>query len=62
MGDGGGMLTGLFSMACTACFLLEPRTTRNGPTHPLTMAWALPHQSLTKKVPYRLIVWRIFLN
>ena len=52
-------------LACTACFSIEPRITSPG-VAPSTMAWALPHQSLTKSVPYRLayspILWRHFLN
>ena len=39
--------TGLLLMACSACFLIEPRTTNPGIALP-TMAGALPHQSLRK--------------
>jgi hypothetical protein len=52
-GHGGILLNGLFLMACSACFLIEPRTTCPGMAPP-TMGWALPHQSLIKKMPYRL--------
>ena len=41
------MLTGLLPMACSVCFLIEPRTTSPGMA-PLTMGWALPDQSLRK--------------
>ena len=40
-------------MACSACCLTEPGATRSG-LGPPTMSWALPHQSLIKKMPYRL--------
>ena len=30
------------NLACSACFLIEPRTTRPGMTAPI-MGWALPH-------------------
>lgn len=39
-------------MACSAC-CREPRATRSG-LGPPTMIWALPHQSLSKKISYRL--------
>jgi hypothetical protein len=46
------LLTALLPMACSACFLIEPRTT--GPRMvPPTMGWALPYQSLLKKMLYR---------
>ena len=48
--------TGLFLVACSA----RPRMT------PSTMRWAWPHQSLIKKIPYKLaytpILWRHSLN
>jgi hypothetical protein len=47
------LLTGLPPTACSACFLIEPRTTRPGIT-PLPMGWALPRQALVKKMPHRL--------
>jgi hypothetical protein len=60
-GMGGLLLTGLLSMACLVCFLLEPRTTSPGVAPP-TVSWTIPHQSLIKKMPYRGILWRHFLN
>jgi hypothetical protein len=52
-------------LACSACSLIEPRTTSPGMAPP-TMGWALTHISIIKKMPYRLayslIVWRHFLN
>jgi hypothetical protein len=39
------LLTGLLPMACSACFLLEPRTTSPAMV-PSTKGWALRHQSL----------------
>lgn len=42
-------LTGLLLVVCTAHFLTAPRTT--GPEMaPPTMGWALPRQSLIKKM------------
>jgi hypothetical protein len=62
---GGMLLTGLLIMACSACFLIEPRTTSPRMASP-TMGWALPNQSLIKKMPYSLacspILWRHVLN
>ena len=50
---------------CSACFLIEPRTTSPGMTVP-TMGWALPHQSLIRKCPICLpsacILWSHFLS
>lgn len=43
----------LFPMACSTCFPIEPRTTSLEVAPPI-VEWALPHQSLGKKVPYRL--------
>ena len=40
----GEMLPGLFPMACSVCFLIEPRTISLGTTPP-TMGWNLPHPS-----------------
>ena len=51
-GHGRMLLTGLFPMACSACWLIEPRKTNPGMTPP-TMGWALPYKSLIKKTPYR---------
>ena len=47
-------MEGCCLLACSACFLLEPRTT-SPVVAPLTMCWALPHQSLIKKMPCRLV-------
>jgi hypothetical protein len=59
------LLAGLLWMACSVCFLIEPRSISSG-VAPATVAWSLPHRSLIKKMPYRLayslILWRIFLN
>ena len=41
------LLTGLFPMACSACFLIELRTISAGMA-PHTAVWVLSHQSLTK--------------
>jgi hypothetical protein len=58
------LLTGLLTMACSACFLIELRTTNQ--MAPLTLCWTLPNGSLVKKMPYglsySLILWRHFLN
>jgi hypothetical protein len=40
-------------LACSFCFLIEPKATSAGML-PCTMGWALPHQLLIKKTPYRL--------
>lgn len=50
------LLTDLLPMACSACFLMEPRITSPGMA-PTTMSWALPHQSPVKKLPYSLLLW-----
>jgi len=60
-GHGGMLLTGLLPLACSAYFLIEPRTTSPGMAPP-TMGWTLPHWSLIKKMPYSWISWRHFLN
>jgi hypothetical protein len=48
-----------------SAFFIETRTTSPGIAPP-TMGWALPYQTLIKKVPYRLayslILWRYFIN
>jgi hypothetical protein len=41
----------LWVIACSACFLTEPRTTSPGMA-PSTMIWALLYQSLVKKMNY----------
>jgi hypothetical protein len=55
------LLTGLLLVACSACFLIEPRTTSPGMAPP-TMGWALPHQTLIMKMPTSWILRRHFLN
>ena len=60
-GHGGMSLTGLLPLACSACFLIEPRFTSPGMTPP-TMGWALSTWSLVEKMPYSWISWRHFLN
>lgn len=45
-------------MVCSACFLIQPRTTCWGELPP-TVGWAPPHQSLIKTMP---ISWRHFLH
>jgi hypothetical protein len=54
------LLTGLLPLSCSACSLIEPKTTSqgrapptNGPPHP----W-----SLIEKMPYSWISWRHFLK
>ena len=47
------LLTGLLPMACSACFLTEPRTISPGMVS-LGMDWTFPYQSLIKKVFSRL--------
>ena len=51
-GMGGLLLTGLLSMACLACFLIDSWTISPGMVSP-TMDWALPYQLLIKKMPFR---------
>ena len=60
-GHGGVLLTGLLPVACSTCFLIEPRTTRAGMTPP-TMGWALPHWSVIEKMPHSWVSWKHFLN
>lgn len=56
---GGLLLTNLLFHVCSA--LIEPRATSPGMVPPTT-GWALPHQSLIKKMPYKLayslILWK----
>lgn len=54
---GGELLTGLLLVACSACCLIEPRTTCPG-----VASAPLPHQSLTKEMSYSWIWWRHFLS
>jgi hypothetical protein len=49
---GGMLLTGFLITACSGCFLIQSWTASPGMAPP-TMHWALPHQSLIKKMPYR---------
>ena len=60
-GHGRMLLTGLFPQPCSACFLIEPKTTSPGMAPP-TMGWALPIWSLVEKMPYSWILWRHFPN
>jgi len=60
-GHGGMLLTGLLLLTCSACFLIEPKTTSPGMA-PLIMGWALPPWSLVEKMPYSWVSWRHFLN
>jgi hypothetical protein len=60
-GYGGMLLTGLLPLACSACFLVEPKTTSPGIAPPI-MAWALPPWSLIEEMPYSWISWRNFLK
>lgn len=46
------LFTGLFLMACSSCFLIEPRTSSPGIIPP-KMVWALPFQSLGKCLAVR---------
>lgn len=54
-GHRGVKLTGLFFIACVACFLIEPRSNRLGLVPP-TIAWASAHKSLRKCLAGLLIV------
>jgi hypothetical protein len=49
---------GLLPLACSACFLIDPRThqPKDGPTHNML------GQSLIKKMPYSWILWRAFFS
>jgi hypothetical protein len=58
-GHGGVLLTGLLPLACSACFLIEPRTISPGWHHPQE---ACPFWPLTSKMSYSLISWRYFLK
>jgi hypothetical protein len=55
----------LVLLACSACFLIEPRATFPEVAW-FIVGWALPHQLLVKKVlcrrGYSLILWRHFLT
>jgi hypothetical protein len=56
---GGMFLTGLLPLACTACFLVEPRLPAQRWSHP---QGAFPPWSLIEKMPYSWISWRHFPN
>jgi hypothetical protein len=58
-GHGGLLLTGLLPIACSACFLIEPKTT--SPEMVLPVRSPLPW-SLIEKMPYSWISWRHFLK
>jgi hypothetical protein len=47
------LLTGLFLMACSTCFLIEPNTTGPGMIPP-TIDWALPQKLVKKGLPVAL--------
>lgn len=57
------LLTGLLLVACSACFLIEPRSTSPGMALP-TIGRTLPHQSQIKKMPNKLtyspVLWEHF--
>jgi hypothetical protein len=55
------LLTGLLPLACSACFLKEPRTT-SPEMAPPTMAGPSHPWSLVEKMPYSWISWRHFLK
>jgi len=55
------LFTGFLTLACSACFLLEPKTTRPEMVPP-TMSYAFPSWSLIEKMPYSWISWRHFLK
>ena len=57
----GMLLTGLLTMVCSACSLIEPRTT-SWSMAPPTVTCPNPHQPLIKKMPYSQVWWRHFLN
>jgi len=59
--DHGGMLLACFPMACSACFLIEPKTTSPKMLQS-TMGWTLPPWSLVEKISYSWVSWRHFLN
>ena len=46
-------------LAYSVCCLLHPRSTCPRVALPIPMAWALLHQSLIKKMPYRLALQTI---
>jgi hypothetical protein len=58
-GHGGMFFTGLLPLACSTCFLIEPRLPAQRWHHP---QGDLPPWSLIEKMPYSWISWRHFLN
>lgn len=58
-GLGGKLLTEFLDIACSDYFLIGPRTPSPWMMPP---SMALLHQSLNKKIPYRQVLWRHFLN
>ena len=64
-GHGGVLPTDLLPVACSACFLIDSRTSSLG-IEPPTKGWALPPQLLFKKTScrsaYRLALLRHFLS
>jgi hypothetical protein len=58
-GHGGMFFTGLPHLACSACSLIEPKTTSPEMVLP---TGAFPPWSLIEKMPYNWISWRHFLN
>jgi hypothetical protein len=58
-GHRGMLLTGLLPLACSACFLIEPKTTSPGWQHP---QGTLPPLITNWEMPYSWISWRHFLK
>jgi hypothetical protein len=58
-GHGGMFFTGLLPLACSACFLIEPRLPAQRWYH---LQGDLPTWSLIEKMPYSWISWRHFPN
>jgi hypothetical protein len=51
--------TGLLLLTCSACFLIEPRTSSPVMVPPI-IGWALPSLSWIEKMPYCWISWKHF--
>jgi len=60
-GHGGMFLTSLLSLTCSACSLIDPKTTTPGMALP-TMGWVLPPWLLVEKMLYSWVSWRHFHN
>jgi len=58
---GGILLTGLLPLACSACCLIEPKTTSPG-TVPPKIGRVLPPWPLLEKMPYSWVSWRHFYD